>query len=171
LTRALIPLSGDLNLSYAISPGGQMKRALLVLVLVVAAGLSACNSEGMHAIDPAAQAAADQKAAQAEREYNRKMNEIMSSNERVTAKLSAARDLIRSRYGSNAYSDAYWSRVIADAEEFDTGKISKAEFDARVDETRARLQQQEDAQTHAQNVETTNDLMLMDNDLILMTMF
>ncbi len=125
----------------------------------------------MHAIDPAAQAVADEKAAQAEREYNRQMNEIMSSNESLTAKLSAARDLSRSRYGSNAYSDAYWSRVIAEAEEFDTGKISKAEFDARVNEAGARLQQQEDAQRHAQNAETTNDLMLMNNDLMLMNMF
>lgn len=112
-------------------------------------------------MNPAAQSVTDQKAAQADREYNRKMEEITSSNESVTAKFSAARDLIRSRYGSNAYSDAYWSRIIADAEEFDTGNISKAEFIARVDEARARLQEEEDAQRHAQNFETTNDLMLM----------
>jgi hypothetical protein len=148
-----------------------MKRVLLILVLVVAAGLSACNSEVMQAIDPAAQAAAEEKAAQAEREYDRKMKEIMSSNESLTAKLSAAHDLVRSRFGSNAYSDAYWSRIIADAEEFDTGKISKVELDARIDEARARLQQQEDAQRHAQNVETTNDLMLMNNEMMMMTVF
>ncbi len=139
-----------------------MKRALLILVLVATAGLSACNSAGMPTINPVGQAAADQKAAEAEREYNRKMEEITSSNESMTAKFSAARDLTRSRYGSNPYSDAYWSRIIAEAEEFDAGKISKAEFLARVDEAGARLRQEQDAQRHAQNVETANDLMLME---------
>lgn len=171
----VIPLRGDLNLSHAISRGVQMKRVLLILVLVVAAGLSACNSEGMRAIDPAAQEAPAREAAQAEREFNRQMNELKSkyANGSLTTKafFSAAFALTRSRYGSNAYSDAYSSRVIADAEEFDAGKISKAEFDARLDEAGARLQQQEDAQRHAQNVETTNDLMQMNNDLMLMNMF
>jgi hypothetical protein len=114
-----------------------------VLIAALLASTAGCVTDNNASRD----AANAQRKVAIDRDFNRQLDALRSQSQNMTevAYWTRFRNLIASHYGESSDRAAFHSRIIADAELLDAGRITQDEFRARKDEGLAAVQRREAA--------------------------